>query len=205
MNILSFFFRCIRFLIRKIRSLLSFIGLEYILIMNKVAHKRIVSKGLPHVDVHVDGICVLGDNLKINNGCYSNPIGFPFPSTIIVGPNAQLCVGDNVGMSQCAIVCHQNIVIEDFVKIGGGVKIYDTDFHSLDPFDRDKRITDTKGKKTSPIQIKKRAFIGAGSFILKGVVIGENSVIAAGSVVTKTVPDNEVWGGNPAKFIKTIK
>lgn len=51
------------------------------------------------------------------------------------------------------------------------------------------------------IVIKDWAYIGSGSHIMPGVVIGEGSLIAAGSIVTKSVPDNELWGGNPAKFI----
>jgi acetyltransferase-like isoleucine patch superfamily enzyme len=48
-------------------------------------------------------------------------------------------------------------------------------------------------------------FIGARCIILKGVTIGEKSIVAAGSVVTKNIPEGEVWGGNPAKFIKKIE
>lgn len=46
--------------------------------------------------------------------------------------------------------------------------------------------------------------IGAHSIILKGVTIGNNAVVAAGSVVSRSIPANELWGGNPAKFIKKI-
>ena len=84
--------------------------------------------------------------------------------------------------------------------IGGGVKIWDSNFHSLDPIMR------TSGNdtdiKTAPIKICERAFIGSGSMILKGVTIEKNSVIAAGSVVAKDIPDNLVAGGNPCKIIK---
>jgi acetyltransferase-like isoleucine patch superfamily enzyme len=52
--------------------------------------------------------------------------------------------------------------------------------------------------------IKKGASIGAASVILGGVIIGENAMIGAGSVVTKDVPDNELWYGNPAKFIRKV-
>ena len=51
-------------------------------------------------------------------------------------------------------------------------------------------------------KIKDDVFIGAYSFVLKGVTIGNNSIIGACSVVTKNVPDNEIWAGNPAKFIR---
>ena len=56
-----------------------------------------------------------------------------------------------------------------------------------------------------PIHIGKKVWIGSGAIVLPGVSIGDNSVIAAGSVVTKNVPENVVYGGNPAKFIKKIE
>lgn len=88
-------------------------------------------------------------------------------------------------------------------KIGGGVCIYDTDFHSLDPILRNS-AEDIKFRKTKAILIKENAFIGAHSIILKGVTIGKNSIVGAGSVVTKSIPDNQIWAGNPARFIKNI-
>lgn len=84
--------------------------------------------------------------------------------------------------------------------IGGGTCIYDTDFHPLSPEDR---LAD-KNENTvnSPVVIESNVFIGANSTILKGVTIGKNSIIGACSVVTKNIPPNEIWAGNPAKFIK---
>jgi acetyltransferase-like isoleucine patch superfamily enzyme len=57
---------------------------------------------------------------------------------------------------------------------------------------------------TKPVTIEDGAFIGGDVIILKGVVIGENSVIGAGSVVAKSVPPGEIWAGNPAKFIRKL-
>lgn len=54
------------------------------------------------------------------------------------------------------------------------------------------------------IHIKKNAWIGAGAIILPGVTIGENSIVAAGAVVSTSVPDNTIVGGIPAKMIKEI-
>ena len=59
-----------------------------------------------------------------------------------------------------------------------------------------------EGTKTSPIVIEDDVFIGANSIICKGVHIGARSIIAAGSVVVKDIPRDEVWGGNPARFIR---
>lgn len=52
------------------------------------------------------------------------------------------------------------------------------------------------------IRIKDNAFIGANTVICNSVTIGSNSIVGAGSVVTKDIPDNEIWAGNPARFIK---
>jgi acetyltransferase-like isoleucine patch superfamily enzyme len=112
-------------------------------------------------------------------------------------------IGKNVGMSAAALVAHNEIVIGDDVKIGGGTCIYDTDFHSLDAVKRTNSFLDRCDESTAPVLIDNRVFIGAHTTILKGVHIGENSVVGACSVVTKSIPANEVWAGNPAKFIKT--
>lgn len=106
-------------------------------------------------------------------------------------------------MSHVNIVSWDDIEIEDNVYIGSGVKIWDTDFHSLQYTNRLK-LPDT-GVKHAPIKIKEGAFIGACTIVLKGVTIGKYSVIGAGSVVAKSIPDNEIWAGNPAQFIKKIE
>jgi len=108
-----------------------------------------------------------------------------------------------LSMSNSAIVCVNSITIGDNVMIGGSCKIWDTDFHPIDP---DMRKKDpNKNFKSRPIIIKDNAFIGGCSIILKGVTIGENAVIGAGSVVSKDVPANEIWAGNPARFIKKVQ
>ena len=64
--------------------------------------------------------------------------------------------------------------------------------------------TQRKSLILNSIVIKRNAWIGAGATILPGVTIGENSIIAAGAVVSKNVPDNTIVGGIPAKVIKSI-
>ena len=87
--------------------------------------------------------------------------------------------------------------------MGGGNSIYTTDFHSLDPTIRASN-EDMKHRKCAPVVIEDNVFVGAKCIILKGVTIGENSIVGAGSVVTKSVPPNQIWAGNPAKFIRKI-
>ena len=108
-----------------------------------------------------------------------------------------------MGISHAILCAREEIVIEDNVLIGGGVKIYDNDFHSLEYTNRMERPD--KHIRRSKVRIKEGAFIGAHSIILKGVEIGKHSIVGAGSVVSKNVPDGEIWAGNPARFVKKIE
>lgn len=158
--------------------------------------------GMCYFRTYGSGVIKSGENLKINSGYRYNPIGGQERMILIARDHGRIIIGNNVGMSNSAIVAMESITIEDDVMIGGSCKIYDTDFHSID-YEHRMETPDTH-IKTSPVHIKKGAFIGAHSIVLKGVTIGEKSVIGAGSVVTKDVPDGEIWAGNPAHFIKKI-
>ena len=105
--------------------------------------------------------------------------------------NAAITIGDNTGISNSALVAVDSIAIGNNVLIGGNCKIYDNDFHSLDFNER--MGTVDLGVKHAPVVIKDGAFIG------------ERSIVGAGSVVTRSIPDYEIWAGNPAKFIKKVE
>lgn len=106
-------------------------------------------------------------------------------------------IGRNVFINHgCSFLALGKIIIEDEVLIGPKVNII-TESHPLDPKER-------KALMTQPVMIRRNAWIGAGATILPGVIIGENSVVAAGAVVSKDVPANSVVAGIPAKVAKTI-
>ena len=106
-------------------------------------------------------------------------------------------IGKNVYINHlCSFLDMGTITIEDDVLIGPRVNL-STEGHPLNPSER-------KALIVKPILIKRNAWIGAGATILPGVTVGENSVVAAGAVVTKDVPDNTVVGGVPAKVIKSL-
>ena len=156
------------------------------------------------ISISNNGEITIGNELLIYSGGRYNPVGGYNRTQIICLNGAIIDIKDHVGISNSTIYCAKYIRIEDNVSIGGGCKIFDTDFHSIDPNIRRTKRETLKDIKTNPITIKKNAWIGGYSIILKGVVIGENAVIGAGSVVTTNVPDNEIWAGNPARFIKKI-
>ena len=107
-------------------------------------------------------------------------------------------IGKNVFINfDCTFLDLGGITIEDGVLIAPKVSLL-SEGHPLDP---DARHSLTVGH----IHIKKNAWIGANATILQGVTVGENSVVAAGAVVSKDVPDNTIVGGIPAEVIKRIQ
>ncbi|HZG23052.1 MAG TPA: acyltransferase [Chitinophagaceae bacterium] len=164
--------------------------------------KAFSSNGIVFLRLKKSSSIQIGDNLNLNNGEVFNSIGRQSRCVFTVRSNAELIIGDNVGMSSTAIFCNRRVVIGDRVKLGGNVCIYDTDFHSLDFMARQVRRHDVAGTRSSAVRIGNDVFVGAHSTILKGVTIGDRSIIGACSVVTKDVPPDQIWGGNPAKCIR---
>ena len=159
-------------------------------------------KGFIKVIVTRRGKLQIGKNLHINSGNNFNIIGRQQKNTFWI--EGILTIGNNVGMSSSAIICKYIINIGDNVTIGGNTVIYDTDFHSLNPLDRQNKTHDKLNAKKLPVIIQNNVFIGAHTTILKGVTIGENSIIGACSLVSKSIPANEIWAGNPAIFLKKL-
>ncbi|WP_066874463.1 sugar O-acetyltransferase [Clostridium mediterraneense] len=132
---------------------------------------------------------------KITGTEISSSVQVLTPFNTDFGANIRLGNGVFINKS-CMFVDLGGIDIEDNVLIGPEVKILSVN-HPLDPINR-------RGVILKSVKIKRNAWLGAGVTICPGVTIGENSVIGAGSVVTKDVPSNTVYAGVPAKFIKNI-
>lgn len=105
-------------------------------------------------------------------------------------------IGTNVVFDTMA---PENITIEEGVIISTGCKIIS---HYLDPVKMTPEDRLANRYPVGDVLIKKNAFIGMGSMIIKPVTIGEDAIIGAGSVVNQDIPDHEIWAGNPARFIR---
>jgi acetyltransferase-like isoleucine patch superfamily enzyme len=163
------------------------------------AKKGVTVRGV--IYIKNEGDIILEDKVRINSAPWANPIGVGSRTYFQVFQTGKIYIGENSGISNSALTSASSITIGKNVMIGSGCKIYDTDFHPIHYADR---INGNFNTVTKPIVISDGAFIGGGSYILKDVTIGKEAVIGAGSVVTKSVPDHEMWAGNPAKFIKKI-
>jgi acetyltransferase-like isoleucine patch superfamily enzyme len=157
--------------------------------------------GIPIIQKHRHSLMSFGSGLQLRSAVSSNPLGANHPVILCTWlMNAEIMIGKNFGMTGGNICAAQSVTIGNNVSIGANSSILDTDFHPIDALER--RINPQKAN-TAPVHIEDDVFIGMNCLILKGVTIGQASVIGAGSVVTKSIPPNAIVAGNPAKIIKT--
>lgn len=164
------------------------------------------SVGIPQIEIQDGGFLqiVNGGKVTMVNDAIHSTLGINRKCKLLIYKDAILRFNGRVGMSNTVIVATHKITIGDNVMIGGGVTIVDSDFHSKDSSDWFTE-NDELHMPSIPVEIGNNVFLGMNSIVLKGVTIGDGAVIGAGSVVASNIPSNEIWGGNPARFIKKIK
>src|SRR5215472_6542101 len=147
------------------------------------------------------GAVVIGKHVSCYAGC-----------SFAIGNDGQCAVGDFTLLNGALIMAEEKIEIGSHCLVSWNVGIADSDFHPLEPA---QRLIDAQALapyfknrpprptlQTAPVIIRDNVWIGMNAVILKGVTIGENSVVAAGSVVTKSIEPNTVVAGNPAVVVK---
>jgi acetyltransferase-like isoleucine patch superfamily enzyme len=130
--------------------------------------------------------CEIGDNTKIG-------------AFVEIQKNAR--VGGNCKVSSHTFIC-EGVTIEDNVFIGHGVTFINDSYPRATT--EDGQLQTEKDWKVELTVVKKGASIGSGATILSDVVIGENAIVGAGSVVTKNVPANTIVAGNPARVLRKV-
>tara|TARA_B100000686_G_C16704555_1_gene925490 strand:+ start:20 stop:589 length:570 start_codon:yes stop_codon:yes gene_type:complete len=163
-------------------------------------------KGKPRINQPVlfwgKGEIAVGDGVIF--GCFPSPgyyNGYSHVEARDIHSKVQIGSGTAINNNFLAIAYNANIIIGPRCLIGSNVEILSSDFHNLSP---DQRWDSNIRPSAKDVIIGENVWIGNSSKILKGVKVGDNSVIAAGAVVIKDVPENVVVAGNPAKEVKKI-
>jgi len=142
-----------------------------------------------HSRIEIGDDVYIGGRIDIYSGhVYDTP-------TLRIGN--RVVVGHNVSFN-----VSQEIVIEDDVMIAGNCSLIDSDSHPVDPDLRAQGLPPSK-EDIRPVRICRKAWLGEGCLILKGVTIGEGAIVAARSVVTHDVPAHSIAAGNPAKIVRS--
>lgn len=144
----------------------------------------------------------IGRCFKAEGGQFDNPLGLNCPNLIQTHKvNANLCIGNDVGISGVVISCTTRITIGNSVLIGANARIFDSDFH---PVESDNRRYDRTGVKCSPIFIGDNCWIGSGAVLLPGTELKQNVVVAANAVVKGSFGPDCIIGGVPARVIREL-
>lgn len=205
-----FFYKLFR-IVPKLRSILyrNWNKLYFMLIGIKFGkNMRVFDK----VYISGHGTITIGDNFVFTSGSSINPICRNIKGCIHTATeDSKITIGNNVGISSACIWSQTSITIGDNVNIGGDCLIMDSDAHPHDYMKRRRGFATIVGIgkylkdiPSKPITIGDDSWLGARCIVLKGVNIGARSIIAAGSVVTKDIPEDCIAAGNPAKVLKKM-
>jgi acetyltransferase-like isoleucine patch superfamily enzyme len=142
---------------------------------------------------------VIGSHCRFRSARWSNRVGVNRPcmiSTLLRG--AEVVIGNRVGMTGTIIAAQQSVRIGNDAMLGANVTIMDTDFHNPSASDRQSLGA------SAPVALEENVWLGLNVVVTKGVTIGRDSVIAACSLVTKSIPAGVVAGGIPARVIRAL-
>ncbi len=153
--------------------------------------------------------CAIGSDVKLGNGVtlskFINLYGCEIGDNVKIGAFVEIqknaTVGKNCKVSSHSFIC-EGVIIEDNVFIGHSVTFINDSYPRATT--SDSQLQSEKDWKVEQTLVKKGASIGSGTTVLSKVVIGENAIVGAGSVVTKDVPANSIVAGNPAKLLRYI-
>jgi acetyltransferase-like isoleucine patch superfamily enzyme len=155
----------------------------------------------------VNEFCSIAPDVKLGNGVklskFINLYGCEIGDNVKIGAFVEIqknaTVGKNCKVSSHSFIC-EGVIIEDNVFIGHSVTFINDSYpRATTP---DGQLQTEKDWKVEQTLVKKGASIGSGTTVLSKVVIGENAIVGAGSVVTKDVPANMIVAGNPAKVLR---
>lgn len=176
----------------------------YLRLMGCSLGEDVVTGAIPVVFRSGNSKISIGDRTKLSSSVLQNPIGSGDRLVLAAtGDNSKIVIGSNCGISCSTLYASMSITLGDYVNIGAGCKIMDTDFHPIGVSDRRLHVADQI--KSAPIAIEDDVWLGGNTIVLKGVTIGKGSIIGAGSVVIRDIPPYSLAAGSPAKVVKKLE
>lgn len=158
------------------------------------------STGKCHFKARRGGSIKIGNSATLLSGWRSNRAGLNGPVLLTTLDRGVIEIGERFGASAIIISSRTGVRIGDRVMLGTNVRIFDHDFHSMDPAIRG-GLADSENCKSSPVRLGDDVFVGANALILKGVELGDRVIVGAGAVVTRSFPPDATVVGNPAREI----
>jgi acetyltransferase-like isoleucine patch superfamily enzyme len=155
---------------------------------------------------HPQSRIVIGDHVQLISSSWRSSTANCFNCKLVtINKGAAITFGDHSGMTGGVMVARsKTITIGARCMLAPNVTIVDSDFHVTWPPERRHNALETDIERDRGVTLEENVWVGMGCIILKGVTIGKNSVISAGSVVTQSIPPNCIAGGNPAKVVKCL-
>lgn len=189
----------------RIVSIISQIFSNPIMWLLRVKHGKLLKlAGLPIISKYKKSEIVLGDRVVLYSDSIATALGVNHPVILrTLTSQAKIEIGDDVGISVGTICAGKYVKIGARSMLGANVMIADTDFHDFSQEDR-RYSGIPKDDLFAPVIIDENVFLGANVIVLKGVKVGKNSVIGAGSIVTHNIPENVIAAGNPCRVIKPL-
>lgn len=184
----------------------------YFLIANCINHTNFLLRKIDYepVSIRFRGVVLLeksskstisiGKNVTLRSSNLGYHLNMHSPIKLSTDNGAKISIGSNSRLNGCCIHASNEIIIGNNCLVAANTQIIDNNGHNISFDDVENRIN-TYGIAKS-IRIGHNVWIGANCFILPGITVGNGSIVAAGSIVTKDVPPMSIVGGNPAKLIK---
>jgi acetyltransferase-like isoleucine patch superfamily enzyme len=196
----------LRLFVARVEKTISLVVLSPLLRRSGVKiGRRVAFFGLPIIERKAGSEIRIGDRVVVTSRSGMTALGVGHRTVIrTFTDTARIRIGNDVGLSGTTLCAAAGIEIGDGTLVGADCRLVDTDFHPVRSLSR--RYEDLPvPRPTDRILIGRNVFLGMSVQVLKGVTIGDNTVVAAGSVVVDDLPAGTVCAGNPARPVKKLE
>lgn len=182
----------------------SRLAVEFVCRTNAAIGTKVRFYGKPVIAMAPDSRLIVGDRAVLISVSKYTALGVAHPCVLrVLRPGALIEIGADSGISGATICAASRVSIGAECLLGANVSIFDTNFHPLQPVGR-RYCKDSSLIGSNPVVLGRNVFVGMSSIILPGTEIGDDCVVAAGSVVRGNFPPGVIIAGNPARIVGVV-